>query len=167
MTGLDECGGKEEELPALDGFKYRYYFAGATSNLYALPTHPKPDSATDFHFNCYKGCTWEKLPAGSCSGASGVASGYQAAATDGYITPFASYGSSTQTNFKGETYQSTFIKSGKCVIGSDNPGSAPSSSPGSAPGTSAPSSSALQGAPHDPFLAMFTAMLALAAMVAL
>ena len=34
VTGLDACSGKEEAIPDLDSFKYRYYFTGATSNLY-------------------------------------------------------------------------------------------------------------------------------------
>ena len=55
VTGTDTCGGKQEELAALDGFKYRYYFTGDTSNLYALPGHPKPSSADyPYAFKCLK-----------------------------------------------------------------------------------------------------------------
>jgi hypothetical protein len=59
VAGLDACGGKAEEIADLDGFKYRYYFTGDTSNLYSLPAHPKPDQATasPFTFDCYVGCT--------------------------------------------------------------------------------------------------------------
>ena len=32
----------QEELPTLDSFKYRYYFTGSTSDLYALPGNPRP-----------------------------------------------------------------------------------------------------------------------------
>ena len=55
VSGLDECGGKQEELAALDKFKYRYYFVGDMSNLYALPGHPKP-AGTDYllAFKCQK-----------------------------------------------------------------------------------------------------------------
>ena len=72
VTALDDCGGKLEAIPSLDKFKYRYYFSGATSNLYALPGNPKPDAATvaanKFVLNCYKGCTWTTLSAGTCTG---------------------------------------------------------------------------------------------------
>lgn len=73
VTGLDSCGGREEEIPSLDKFKYRYYFTGAVSNLYALPGHPKPQAEDyPFAFKCYKGCTWAKLAAGTCTGTTGV-----------------------------------------------------------------------------------------------
>ena len=45
QDNLDDCSGNEEELPAIDNFKYRYYFTGDTSNLRALPSHPKPAEA--------------------------------------------------------------------------------------------------------------------------
>ena len=129
VSGLDDCGGREEEIAALDGFKYRYYFTGELSNLYALPGHPKPAAADyPFAFKCYKGCTWDLLSAGSCSGDSGVASGYTATTTTGYTTPFAQYGSSSATNFKGETYQSAFISSGKCTSSSSSGASSSSQS---------------------------------------
>ena len=41
QSELDSCSGREASMPDLDDFAYRYYFTGSTSNLYALPTHPK------------------------------------------------------------------------------------------------------------------------------
>lgn len=64
---LDSCSGLEMELPAVDNFKYRYYcapggggalihqgtcryyFSGPLSDLYSLPTDPKP-ATTDYPF---------------------------------------------------------------------------------------------------------------------
>merc|ERR1711861_120114 len=55
---VDECGGVEESLPAVDDFAYRYYVRGDVSNLYALPTHPKPSSSLPFFtLRCYRGYT--------------------------------------------------------------------------------------------------------------
>jgi hypothetical protein len=89
---LDECSGQESEIPALDNFKYRYYFTGSISDLYTLPTDPKPSTEDyPFSFGCYRGCTWATLSSGSCTGASGVTTSYVATATDGYTTPFTDF----------------------------------------------------------------------------
>ena len=79
---LDECGGLEMEIEGLDDFKYRYYFTGPLSDLFSLPTSPRP-SATDYPFamKCYKGCTYADMEAGEskCTGGeSGVTSSYTA-----------------------------------------------------------------------------------------
>ena len=82
----DKCGGYEGELAGVDDFTYRYYFTGATSDLDSLPSDPKPDDATlyfPFTINCYRGCTYDEMTAGSCSGTSGVADGYVAEANAG------------------------------------------------------------------------------------
>ena len=93
---LDECGGKQEELPDLDTFAYRYYLTGATSDLYSLPGDPKP-STDDYPFtlNCYVGCTYEELESGACSGGSGVTSSHVAAALPGYTEVFDDYPTNT------------------------------------------------------------------------
>merc|ERR1711998_255746 len=107
-------GGKEEEIPDLDAFKYRYYFTGAVSDLYALPSHPKPAS-TDYPFSikCYRGCTWSTLSAGSCTGSAGTTSSYTATANAGYTSQFAAYGTSGN-NYAGNTYTSSFLSNGVC-----------------------------------------------------
>ena len=52
----DECGGYAGELSGVDDFTYRYYFSGPLSDLYSLPTDPRP-ATTDYPFAmaCYKG----------------------------------------------------------------------------------------------------------------
>ena len=86
---LDECSGKEEELPSVDKFKYRYYITGAIGDLSSLPGDPKP-SADDYPFtlNCYKGCQWDELSSGACSGDQGVSDSYSATALSGYTTKY-------------------------------------------------------------------------------
>ena len=82
----DECGGYEGALAGVDDFTYRYYFTGKTSDLDSLPSDPKPDDADyyyPFTINCYRGCTYDEMTAGSCSGTSGVANGYVAEANAG------------------------------------------------------------------------------------
>jgi len=89
---LDDCGGIEQEFAALDAFKYRYYFTGATSDLASLPANPKPAS-TDYPFGlkCYAGCTWSELEAADekcANGATGVADDYAAAAHAGFTAAY-------------------------------------------------------------------------------
>ena len=91
---LDACGGKAEELPGLDHFRYRYYFTGNVSNLYALPGYPMPDGATHYPFAqaCLVGCTVDELAAGTaarCVGAQpGTTAGYAAAPHAGYTARY-------------------------------------------------------------------------------
>jgi len=86
---LDECSGKEEELPSVDNFKYRYYMTGAIGDLSSLPGDPKP-SADDYPYSldCYKGCQWDELSSGACSGDQGVSDSYSATALSGYTTKY-------------------------------------------------------------------------------
>jgi hypothetical protein len=88
---LDDCSGKEEEIPALDNFKYRYYMTGSTSDLTSLPGNPMPVQ-TDYPFslNCYKGYTYDELNDGS-TGETGVTDNYTAVATVGYSDQFDAY----------------------------------------------------------------------------
>lgn len=127
---LDSCGGKEEEIPGLDDFRYRYYFTGDTSNLYALPGYPMPDSSVDYPFAqaCLRGCTMDQMTAGTCEEArSGVASAYVAATHSGYTTQFEGYGTSgTNSPLLGsETGMTTFL--GCTVTPAESP---PPSPPG-------------------------------------
>ena len=90
---LDSCSGKRQEIPALDQFKYRYYFTGPSSDLSSLPVHPLP-SPDDYPFSlkCYVGCTFEDLVAGSCVAAeAGVSDSYEASALDGYTEMFTGF----------------------------------------------------------------------------
>eukprot|EP00966_Prymnesium_polylepis_P042948 997918-Prymnesium_polylepis.1 len=42
---------------AVDGFKYRYYVTGATSDLFSLPGNPKPNASdAPLTMACRKGC---------------------------------------------------------------------------------------------------------------
>ena len=91
----DACGGIEEEITSLDGFKYRYYLTGEVSDLVSLPADPKP-AATDYPFtiNCYKGCTWSELSRGTCTGSTdGTATDYTAEAHAGHTDVFTEYAS--------------------------------------------------------------------------
>jgi len=143
---LDECSGKHEELPAVDNFKYRYYMVGATSNLYALPSHPKPtEDAYPFVPKCFKGCKWADLQSGSCTGASGVTASYVATAHSGYTAQFAGYATSG-SNYLGETYASSYLSDGVCSSSSSSP---PSPSPLS-PSPPSPSSPPRKTRPHPP-----------------
>jgi len=93
VAGLDSCGGKAEELPSVDKFKYRYYTSGAVSDLFTLPSSPKPgNSDYPFTIKCYVGCTWDDLISGDakCSGGSGVAEGYTAEALNGHTAQYLS-----------------------------------------------------------------------------
>ena len=89
---VDECSGVEGELPDVDGFKYRYYFTGATSDLFSLPSSPKPAARNyPFSFACYRGCTWADLVAERprCgNGSPGTAAGYARAAVAGITDPY-------------------------------------------------------------------------------
>eukprot|EP00466_Bigelowiella_natans_P014667 jgi/Bigna1/67424/fgenesh1_pg.3_\ len=53
----------------LDGFRYRYYLTGDPSDLHTLPSSPRP-LPIDYPFTlkCWRGCIWEDLLAGLCSG---------------------------------------------------------------------------------------------------
>jgi len=82
----DECGGYEGELSGVDTYTYRYYFTGKTSDLNALPSDPKPDSAElyfPFTINCYRGCTYDEMAAGTCAGAAGTTDAHVAEAHPG------------------------------------------------------------------------------------
>jgi len=131
---LDSCGGKEEEIPDLDGFKYRYYFTGDVSNLYALPGYPMPDGATDYPFAqaCVVGCTMAELTAGTCSvdtSRPGTTDSYVAAALAGYTTQFEAYATSGTNSplLGGEGGMTTFLG---CPV---TPAEAPPPSPPSPP----------------------------------
>jgi len=86
---LDECSGREEEMPSVDDFKYRYYVTGTIGDLTSLPSSPTP-SADDYPFTllCYKGCQWADLISGSCTGDTGVTDSYSATALTGYTTKY-------------------------------------------------------------------------------
>jgi len=86
---LDECSGREEELPLVDNFKYRYYATGTIGDLTSLPGSPTP-SSDDYPYmiNCYKGCLWTDLISGSCTGDTGVTDSYSATALSGYTTQY-------------------------------------------------------------------------------
>jgi len=86
---LDECSGKEEELPLVDDFKYRYYLTGTIGDLSSLPGSPRPtDDDYPFTLQCYKGCQWEELSSGTCTGSTGVSDSYSATALSGYTTKY-------------------------------------------------------------------------------
>jgi len=98
---LDECSGQMKELPALDGFMYRYYLSGETSDLFSLPGDPKPASSDyPFTMNCYIGCLWDDLSMGSCNGTSGVSANYTATPTTGYTTAYTDFSSDRQCGTK-------------------------------------------------------------------
>jgi hypothetical protein len=97
---LDECGGVQQALTAVDQFLYRYYIVGATSDLQTLPGNPKPsadaaatlsDGSRSFTLNCRRGYTYTELTSGS-TGTSGVSSSYSATATTGYTSVYAPAG---------------------------------------------------------------------------
>lgn len=117
----DSCGGIQEEIPDLDNFKYRYYMTGDTSDLYSLPSNPKPaESDYPFLFTCRVGCTYEELKNGTCSGTPGYVDGSDEtianSAVRGYTDAFEEYGSDSSIGYFGDTYESAFIGSdGKCV----------------------------------------------------
>ena len=93
---LDSCSGRKEEIPALDDFKYRYYFTGPLSDLNSLPVDPLP-SPDDYPFalKCYVGCTFEDMVDGSCVVAeSGVSEDYEATALDGFTEKFTAFSDS-------------------------------------------------------------------------
>ncbi|KAH8051960.1 hypothetical protein JL722_10405 [Aureococcus anophagefferens] len=91
---LDDCSGREEALPGVDEFLYRYYVTGPTSDLYSLPSSPKPaESDYPFTFKCYAGCEWSDLvgEANRCSGGTpGVTDAYAARATEGFTERYVS-----------------------------------------------------------------------------
>jgi hypothetical protein len=93
---LDSCGGYEAELADVDNFKYRYYFAGTTSDLTTLPATPRP-TWDDFPFilKCYRGCTVENMDSKKkCKNA-------EAGYTDSY-TPVANAGFTEVATFEND-----------------------------------------------------------------
>ena len=74
---LDKCGGYEGEVEH-DEYKYRYYMVGATSDLYSLPSDPRPGEGAaavfGFSINCYRGYTVDEL--NEISDTSALANGY-------------------------------------------------------------------------------------------
>lgn len=76
---LDKCGGYEGTI-AHDEYLYRYYMVGATSDLYSLPSDPRPgaDAAAVFGFslNCYRGYTLSELSAGATSHTPGTTNSF-------------------------------------------------------------------------------------------
>merc|ERR1712070_1317538 len=90
-----------------DDFKYRYYFNGPLSDLYSLPTDPKP-ATSDYPFamKCYAGCTYEDLSneESKCTGGStGVTDNYVATVTEGVTDMFVS-GPATDRNMLCSEY---------------------------------------------------------------
>jgi len=142
-------------LPAVDGFKYRYYFVGDSSNLRALPSNPRP-AAEDypFVFSCLVGCTYNDLEDGSCTGTDGYTASYIAAAVTGYTEPFADYGPPSAVNHLGDTTSSSFITdAGVCSLAgafsSASPVSSPSEVPVKAPSAGAFSSPSPVSSPSE------------------
>ena len=84
---LDKCGGYEGTIEH-DEYEYRYYMVGATSDLYSLPSDPRPgaDAAAVFGFsiNCYRGYTYDELNAGATDHTPGTTSNFSPAAK---VTP--------------------------------------------------------------------------------
>jgi hypothetical protein len=76
---LDKCGGYEGTIEH-DEYKYRYYMVGATSDLYSLPSDPRPgvDAAAVFGFsiNCYRGYTVSELSGGATAYTDGTTSSF-------------------------------------------------------------------------------------------
>ena len=105
-TVTDACGGKEEALPEVDNFMYRYYVTGPTSDLYSLPHDTPSVDQFPYTFDCYAGYTYDELSSGS-SGEAGTTAAYAPVATEGYTTSFASYGSSGN-------YDSSYLSGGAC-----------------------------------------------------
>ncbi|KAH8093989.1 hypothetical protein JL720_3969 [Aureococcus anophagefferens] len=100
----DACGGYEGAL-AVDDFRYRYYLTGKTSDLDSLPSDPKPDDAAlyaPYTIDCHRGCTHDEMSSGACSGTSGVANGYVAAATAGVVDPFPAVCLDGVTDYSGD-----------------------------------------------------------------
>jgi len=102
----DDCGGIEEYLSDVDDFAYRYYVTGPTSDLYSLPHDTPTTSQFPYTFDCYAGYTYTELSDGS-TGTDGYTSDYEPAATDGFTTSFASYGTSGN-------YESSYLSDGEC-----------------------------------------------------
>jgi len=105
-TVTDTCGGKEEALPEVDNFMYRYYVTGPTSDLYSLPHDTPSVDQFPYTFDCYAGYTYDELSSGS-SGEAGTTADYAPVATEGYTTSFSSYGSSGN-------YDSSYLSGGAC-----------------------------------------------------
>jgi len=103
-TVTDECGGKEEALPDVDNFLYRYYVTGPTSDLYSLPHDTPSVDQFPYTFDCYAGLTYDEL---SSSGEAGYTADYAPVATEGYTTSFASYGTTGN-------YVSSYLSNGQC-----------------------------------------------------
>ena len=105
-TVTDDCGGKQEALPDVDNFMYRYYVTGPTSDLYSLPHDTPSVDQFPYTFDCYAGYTYDELSSGS-SGEAGTTDAYVPVATEGYTTSFSSYGSSGN-------YDSSYLSGGEC-----------------------------------------------------
>jgi len=105
-TVTDDCGGKQEALPEVDNFMYRYYVTGPTSDLYSLPHDTPSTDQFPYTFDCYAGYTYDELSSGS-SGESGTTSAYSPVATEGYTTTFSNYGLSGN-------YVSSYLSNGVC-----------------------------------------------------
>merc|ERR1712045_395690 len=105
-TLTDDCGGIQEELSAVDNFKYRYYVTGPTSDMYSLPHDTPTTDQFPFTFDCYAGYTYDEISSGS-TGTDGYTSDYVPAATTGYTTSFANYGDSGN-------YVSSYLSDGVC-----------------------------------------------------
>ena len=105
-TLTDDCGGIQEELSAVDNFKYRYYVTGPTSDLYSLPHDTPTTDQFPFTFDCYAGYTYDEIIGGS-EGTVGYTDDYVASATTGYTTSFANYGDSGN-------YESSYLSDGVC-----------------------------------------------------
>jgi len=105
-TVTDDCGGKQEALPDVDNFMYRYYVTGPTSDLYSLPHDTPSTDQFPYTFDCYAGYTYDELSSGS-SGDAGYTSDYTPVATEGYTTSFDSYGLSGN-------YVSAYLSNGIC-----------------------------------------------------
>merc|ERR1711944_72571 len=82
------------------------YGLGPTSDLYSLPHDTPTTSQFPYTFDCYAGYTYDELSSGS-TGTAGYTSDYEAAATEGYTTSFASYGTSGN-------YVSSYLSDGVC-----------------------------------------------------
>lgn len=116
-TVTDDCGGKEEVLPDVDNFMYRYYMTGPTSDLYSLPHVTPSDDQFPYAFDCYAGYTYDEQRSGS-TGKPGYTSDYTPEAVEGYTgtTPFSSYGNFSSSDQKYTSSYVSFNDDGKCTV---------------------------------------------------
>jgi len=90
---LDECSGMEMEIDGVDEYKYRYYISGDVSDLISLPSDPKPSADyTPYTIQCYRGCLYDDLASGACTGSDGFTDGFTAVANEGVTDMFTGYG---------------------------------------------------------------------------